>query len=973
MCTQQTSSDFTLEKVFTLGINLHAEFIGDLSATANKELGIETALNEMDSAWENVEIEMTVHKEIYVKIRDVEDLFAQLEDNQVSISTMKASRFYNSFKDTIDHWEGVLSHISEVVELALTVQRQWMYLESIFMASEDIRKQLPKESKLFDDVNETYKTFTKEMNHDPNAMRACGKEGLLKTLIECDDNLQIIQKQLDAYLETKRMVFPRFYFLSNDDLLEILGQQKDPKQVQKHMKKCFVGIKKLVLIDPHEPGVNNLTIEAVAMTSPDGEELLANENVVVDGPVELWLILIEEMMRNAVRKWLRDSIVAYKATKNKEKWVKLYHGQLLITTGGIIWTAECTRALNKIAQGKKKAMKQLKKQQSKYVIKLAAMVRGKLTKIERKKVIALITMEIHSRDTQDKMIKADCASVNDFEWLMQLRYVFHKDDPDHPEFGNTTVHSTNAQLEYSYEYQGNNGRLVVTPLTDRCILTMVNALYLCRGGNPLGPAGTGKTETVKDMGKNLAKYVIVINCSDGLDYKSVGRMFAGLVQSGGWGCFDKFNRIEIEVLSVVAQQILTIMAALSARKTHFDFEGTVIKCNPSLGIFITMNPGYAGRTELPDNLKALMRPCAMMVPDLALIAEVMLAANGFEESKSLSKKTTTLYSLMIQQLTKQDHYDYGLRSLKAVLNAAGALKRSDPDMAEEAILLRALRDMNVPKFITDDLRLFKLLLGDLFPDLELADPDYGILQVAIERSLSRGLEGIADGIPLQTQEFIVGKTIQLYESMEMRHCNMLVGLTLSGKSTAWRCLAAARTALAKEDGVKNFMPVRPIILNPKSLNLNEIYGAYDLATFEWMDGVLSSLFRDAAADERPIEKWIMLDGPVDTLWIESMNSVMDDNKVLTLINSDRIEMSSTMSLLFEVRDLAVASPATVSRAGMVYMDQSNLGSGVFIQSWLDHYFKDSKLGNKSGGGSGATNTNKKAPEGAGGADAAGKL
>jgi dynein heavy chain len=112
---------------------------------------------------------------------------------------------------------------------------------------------------------------------------------------------------------------------------------------------------------------------------------------------------------------------------------------------------------------------------------------------------------------------------------------------------------------------------------------------------------------------------------------------------------------------------------------------------------------------------------------------------------------------------------------------------------------------------------------------------------------------------------------------------------------------------------------------------------------------------------------------VDTLWIESMNSVMDDNKVLTLINSDRIEMSSTMSLLFEVRDLAVASPATVSRAGMVYMDQSNLGSGVFIQSWLDHYFKDSKLGNKSGGGSGAANTNKKAPEGAGGADAAGKL
>jgi dynein heavy chain, axonemal len=172
--------------------------------------------------------------------------------------------------------------------------------------------------------------------------------------------------------------------------------------------------------------------------------------------------------------------------------------------------------------------------------------------------------------------------VTDFEWLSQLRFIFLKDGA---EFGKCECRQTNSVLEYSYEYQGNNGRLVVTPLTDRCVpicsisdlpelsllnqsnpifypnrcvLTLITAMYLNRGGNPLGPAGTGKTETVKDLGKNLAKYVVVINCSDGMDYRSVGRIFSGLCQSGSWGCFDEFNRIKIEVISGSPRTLLVV-------------------------------------------------------------------------------------------------------------------------------------------------------------------------------------------------------------------------------------------------------------------------------------------------------------------------------------------------------------------------------------------------------------------------------
>ncbi|XP_071657151.1 dynein axonemal heavy chain 9-like [Patagioenas fasciata] len=300
-----------------------------------------------------------------------------------------------------------------------------------------------------------------------------------------------------------------------------------------------------------------------------------------------------------------------------------------------------------------------------------------------------------------------------FIWLSQLRHRWS--DEERHCFANIC----DAQFLYSYEYLGNTPRLVITPLTDRCYITLTQSLHLTRSGAPAGPAGTGKTETTKDLGRALGIMVYVFNCSEQMDYKSCGNIYKGLSQTGAWGCFDEFNRISVEVLSVVAVQVKSVQDAIREKKKSFHFLGEDINLVPSVGVFITMNPGYAGRTELPENLKALFRPCAMVVPDFELICEIMLVAEGFIEARVLARKFITLYQLCKELLSKQDHYDWGLRAIKSVLVVAGSLKRDDPERPEDQVLMRSLRDFNIPRIVTDDVPVFMGLIGDLFPALDV--------------------------------------------------------------------------------------------------------------------------------------------------------------------------------------------------------------------------------------------------------------
>ena len=903
--------NFTLQKALKLDLVAHIETVEKVSESASKEYSLERTLDKMQKDWSGVVFERKAWRETGSYILNATDEIQILLDDQVvKAMAMKASPYIGPFEDRAKQWEKTLLTIQEVLDSWLKCQNGWLYLEPIF-GSDDIMQQMPTEGRKFKTVDVQYRKMMEKLKITADVVVVGADEELLNQLQQSNALLDDVNSGLSEYLETKRLAFPRFYFLSNDELLEILSETKDPLRVQPFLKKVFEAIHALEFQED---------LEATAMISEEGEKVpfknSFNPNT-AGGQVEKWLTECEAAQRETVAEVCKHSSEAYATTKRTE-WMIQWPGQVVLCIGSLYWTSETEEAL------RTGTMPEYAEKCTAQLMDIVELVRGQLTKLQRKTLSALVVIEVHARDVVAQLAKQGVASPDDFEWASQLRYTW--DENEETGEAAVKVRMINAAVWYGNEYLGNSSRLVITPLTDRCYRTLMGAVHLDVGGAPEGPAGTGKTETTKDLAKAIAMQCVVFNCSDGLDYLAMAKFFKGLAASGAWACFDEFNRIDLEVLSVIAQQILTITRAKAAKLELFDFEGTRLPLRRTCNVFITMNPGYAGRSELPDNLKALFRTVAMMVPDYAMIGEIILYSFGYLEARDMARKLVATYKLCSEQLSSQSHYDYGMRAVISVLRAAGAVKLKFPDEDESVLMLISLKDVNLPKFLAPDIPLFNNILSDLFPGVVLPEPDYDHMRASVMKECAKA--------NLQPTPVFMEKLFQLYEMILVRHGLMLVGYSYGAKTCIYQMLAGALNDL-KAQNLLDENKVKIVVINPKSIYMGQLYGQFDPVSHEWQDGVLAKKFRECAVDTSPDRKWVMFDGPVDAIWIENMNTVLDDNKKLCLMSGEIIQMSGTMNMIFEVQDLAVASPATVSRCGMIYVEPSSMGWEPLKDSWMN--------------------------------------
>ena len=895
-------TNFPLSYLMEKRIGDFVEMIESIANDAANEAGLRKMLQEIQSTWDKIEFTMIPHKEIkdFYLVGDLDDVIAQLDETQVQLSTIRSSRYVGAIKGEVDEISKSMNQLAKCLDYITQFQISFNSLSKIFK-SPDIQNARSTETKKLFAIEREYKNWGRNARDILKVYKLCSTAKAVNMFEGWLQQIEEIQKALEQFLQAKRTAFPRFYFLSNENLLKIFAEARNPKAVQPFLPKLFDGIHTLEFSAQGQ--------DILAMCSIEGEKisLLRCQTL---GAIENWLTNVEKAMKMSLHKIFKAGRDEYE-TFPRVEWIQKHPAQVISVISQIFFTRSVIEALN--TSTPLDSLVKLRDSMEENLSSLADVVRCQLPRAMRSGIVALITLDVHARDIVSELIGEEVTDESDFEWTKRLRY-----DWNH-ETNRVVLNQAGAVIEYGYEYLGATSRLVVTPLTERCYLTLTSALNNYLGGSPAGPAGTGKTETVKDLAKAVGNFCVVFNCSDAVTVIQMESFFSGLAQTGAWACFDEFNRINSEVLSVIAEQVYQVQSAVAGKLQSFMFCGQNIPLNPRVGVFITMNPGYAGRTELPDNLKSLFRPIAMMVPGYAMIAEVILYSEGFSNAKPLAQKVTQLYKLSSEMLSQQSHYDFGMRALKSVLVMAGTSKRRMPSLDEDIILIRSMRDSNISKLLIDDSKLFDAIIGDLFPGVEFEEETFEELSGAIDKAL------IAKG--LQKSDFMTLKTIQLYQTIFIRHGVMLVGPTGGGKTTS-------RNILADSLGILG-TPVEQFEINPKAVTLTDLYGAYNLLTGDWKNGLVGKMFSEMAEADPSTQQWIIFDGPVDALWIENMNTVLDDNKLLSLANSDRIKMTDQMHLLFEVGDLAQASPATVSRCGMVYYQPEDLGWRPIINSWIE--------------------------------------
>lgn len=491
------SPDFKLQLLIEADLVAAREQIEEVTDGADKQLKLEYQLSDIGSKWKRQEFTFQLWKDRGVNVlKATGSLVEELEESMMNLSAMLTMRHVAPFRNMAGGLLGSLSDTSDTLERWVKVQMMWCSLESVFTGG-DIAKQMPREAKKFAKLDKDWAKLMAKACETKIVVQCCADELLRNSLPIMYSELEKCQKSLEGYLEQKQNAFPRFYFVSNAKLLVILSQGSDPLAMNEYYENVFDAIqfvehdKKDKTIIHRFHGVGGVGHEIIRFFQP----------VKAVGNIEDWLLSLLQNMQRTMKdhaKCCAAGVAEVMSDLSKlRSLVDNSIAQFALLAVQLMWSYETQTALEQCGT-KKNIMKENTQRQIQVMAEMSSWCLQDLkTSVNRKKIETLVTVHLHQRDiAQDLMHFVRMKKVqdaNDFDWLKQVRFYYRPDARDEvSDDGATIISITDVDFNYQYEYLGAKERLAITPLTDKCYITLAQAIGMHFGGAPAGPAGTGK-------------------------------------------------------------------------------------------------------------------------------------------------------------------------------------------------------------------------------------------------------------------------------------------------------------------------------------------------------------------------------------------------------------------------------------------------------------------------------------------------
>uniref|UniRef100_A0A0N5CEB9 AAA+ ATPase domain-containing protein n=1 Tax=Strongyloides papillosus TaxID=174720 RepID=A0A0N5CEB9_STREA len=880
-----TKENLTVKKLLELNLIEQVNVCEEVTEIANKELRLEETLKQMQQQWEDLETSS------FNTILSDGVTQGLLNEHIIKTQTIISSPFAEAIMDQLNNWLKILFETSDTLKLYNSCHQKWQAMEPIFV-NEDIVYQMPDEWRLFQNANNNWHLISSKVINCKQAIKIVEsnvKEDLHKLL----DDMNSIQKGFEKYLQTRKINYPRLFFLANTELLEMLAKYRNTKSICNFLPKMFSSIYDLTF---------NTRGDITEIINENNEKLVLCRPIhasLSKSHLEKRLNELEKEMtwslKNNLKKLINNNGINFdkpeQVLKENLDQICLLYYRLSITMcieNGIN-NSKINTSVNTLLNFRKFCQNLLSVNDSMWS--------------KRKLLLQSLVVEIDEYvNICRQLTDSEVYLVDHLLWKRELRYYWKND--------NLFIRILHLNIIYSYEFLSITQLITPTVQTKKLWRHLLYSQTKSYGNIICGPPATGKSESCKTLAALLGRHSFSFNCSEQVSRSQIEDLIAGTVLSGTFLCLDEFNRLPTDTMAWFANHVIGIYQSISSSSMKYEIMGNEIVLKSNFLIAVTLNPDKIGRYPIPDNCTSAFKVIIATSPGLLTICESYMKMNEFKSYQILAKNIVSTLNILESLLTPMKHYSFKLRTIFSIITESVRNKKNK--ILEFDAVKMAMIFILKPFIIERDSKIFETILRYSFHEKIPNRRNSYIFHD--EEKINKTFSMFTKELPFKLSGKCKQKCFEIVEISRISKSLLILGRSLTGKSTILKIASEILSQTEeKEVIIKTF--------NPSRFSQDSIFGSFRQKYNDWHNGFLVEMLISGLGSNQ--ELWIVFDGLLDSQWAESLNSLLDNNNKLNLANGESVFLKSNIKIFFETDSVEKIAASTISRCRVI--DTNDIG------------------------------------------------